>query len=458
MKKSLVSTVCGRLTLSYTLLFGFLSLGAFVLVYIHIAGDLNQQTDDRLKATIRELIKTREDGGLPGLQKEFNREAMAAGKERSFFRLFDSNGQTVACSGQKVWQELQWIPPHIPTGSVQFKRLRIHELEYPIRIIATCLNNGFLLQAGILDDKDEVLETYRETFTTAFFLVLVLGGIGAYMIARTAMGGVCEVTKAASRIAAGELDQPINKGNRGEEIEILASMFNTMQERVSGLIVELKAVINNVAHDLRMPITRMRGVAETTLTKNPDREGYREMAVTVIEECDRLVGQINTILELAEIDAGIRVLAMKNVDMAEIVKMAVELYLPAAEERNITLSIQVDNQQHTLSGNEDSLQRLVANLLDNAIKFTPDEGKIDIALTAEKTSIVLSVSDNGPGISKENKENIFNRFYRGDSSRSISGNGLGLALVKAIVKKHCGTIIVHSNGKNGSCFVVRLPH
>ncbi len=254
------------------------------------------------------------------------------------------------------------------------------------------------------------------------------------------------------------MDQPINKGNRGEEIEIPASMFNTMQERISGLIGELKAVINNVAHDLRMPITRMRGVAETTLTKNPDRAGYQDMAVTVIEECDRLVAQINTILELAEIDAGIKVLAMRNVAMAKIVKMAVELYLPAAEERNITLSIQVDNQPHTLSGNEDSLQRLVANLLDNAIKFTPDGGRIDIALADEKTSIVLSVSDNGPGISKEDKKNIFNRFYRGDSSRSISGNGLGLALVKAIVEKHCGTIIVHSNGKNGSCFVVRLPH
>ncbi|HHD63860.1 MAG TPA: HAMP domain-containing protein [Desulfobulbaceae bacterium] len=457
LRKRIVSTVCGRLTLSYTLLFGLLSLAAFVLVYVHIVGDLNQQTDDRLRATIREFTKTREDGGLSGLQEEFDRESTAAGKERSFFRLLDPKGRPVASSGQRVWQELQWLPARIPAGSEQFKRLRIHELEYPIRIIATRLEDGFLLQAGIIDDKDEVLESYRETFSTAFFLILVLGGIGAYMIARRAMSGVREVTEAAGRIAAGDLDQPISKGNRGEEIEALATMFNTMQKRVSGLIGELKAVINNVAHDLRMPITRMRGVAETTLTRNANRESYRNMAVTVIEESDRLVSQINTILELAEIDAGIRVLAMQKVDLAEIVRMAVELYLPAAEERDITLSVQIDDQPYTLSGNQDGLQRLLANLLDNAIKFTPDGGKIDITLTAEKDGVVLSVADNGPGIAKEDKEHIFDRFYRGDTSRSISGNGLGLALVKAIARKHNGSVVVHSDGKNGSCFVVKLP-
>ena len=457
MKTRIVSTVCGRLTLSYTVLFGFLSLAAFALVYIHIAGDLNQQTDDRLRATIRELTKTREDGGLSGLQEEFDRESTAAGKERSFFRLLDSKGRSVASSGQRVWEELQWNPTNISSGSVQFRRVRIHEFEYPIRIIATSLQDGFLLQAGIIDDKDEVLETYRETFSTAFFLVLVLGGIGAYMIARTAMSGVREVTKAAARIAAGDLDQPISKGNRGEEIEALATMFNTMQKRVAGLIDELKAVVNNVAHDLRMPITRMRGVAETTLTRDANRESYRDMAVTVIEESDRLVGQINTILELAEIEAGIKVLALKKINLAEIVQKAVELYQPAAEERDITLSVRIDDQPHTLSGDQDSLQRLLANLLDNAIKFTPDRGKIEIALTAKENCVVLSVTDNGPGIEKEDKEHIFDRFYRGDASRSISGNGLGLALVKAIAGKHNGTVVVHSDGKNGSCFVVNLP-
>ncbi len=451
------STVARRLTLSYTLLFGSLSLGAFLLVYVHIAYNLNQQTDDRLRATIRELIKTRAEGEREGLQDEFTIESSATGKERVFFRLLDSSGKPVITSDLSSWKSVNRFPVSLPKRGVQINRLHISGHEYPTRIITARLKDGFLMQAGVADDKDEVLESYRETFSTVFLLILVLGGVGAHLIARRAMSGVHEVTEAAARIATGDLAQPISSGNRGEEIEALAAMFNMMQKRISDLINELKGVINNVAHDLRMPITRMRGVAETTLTKDADRSSYRDMAVTVIEESDRLVGQINTILELAEIDTGLKVMTMEQVDLALIVNRAVELYQPASEESEISLTVQIRKQPFGITGNINSLQRLLANLLDNAIKFTPAGGKISIILAAEEKSAVLSVTDNGPGIPRKDREHIFDRFYRGDASRSISGNGLGLALVKSIAEKHNGSVIVESDGKNGSCFIVKLP-
>ena len=457
MKKTFFSTVSGRLTLSYTLLFGVLSLGAFLLVYVHIAHNLNQQTDDRLRATIRELTRTRVEGGHDGLQEEFSVESSATGKERIFFRLLDPDGTPVITSDLTSWKSLNHFPVFLPESGSQINRLHISGHADPTRIITARLQDGFLLQAGVADDKDEVLESYRETFSTVFLLILVLGGIGAHLIARRAMSGVHEVTQAAARIAAGELDQPISSGNRGEEIEALAAMFNMMQKRISGLINELKGVINNVAHDLRMPITRMRGVAETTLTRDADLTSYRDMTVSVIEESDRLVGQINTILELAEIDAGLKVMTMEQVDLARIVNMAVELYQPAAEERNISLTVQIKRPPFFVTGNLNSLQRLLANLLDNAIKFTPTGGKISIALASEEKHAVLSVADNGPGIPQKDRERIFDRFYRGDASRSISGNGLGLALVKSIAQKHNGTVNVSCDGTNGSCFVVKIP-
>jgi len=457
MKNQIFSTVCRRLTLSYTLLFGLLSLGAFLLVYVHIDHNLNQQTDDRLRATIRELIKTREEGGRSGIREEFIRESTATGKERIFFRLLDPDGRLESSSDLAAWKNMERPPVNLPANGEQINRLSIPEHEYPVRIITARLEDNFFLQVGVADDKDEVLESYRETFSTAFLLILALGGIGAYLIARRAMGGVREVTEAAARIAAGDLDQPISNGNRGEEIETLASMFNIMQERISCLISELKGVINNVAHDLRMPITRMRGVAETTLTRDGDISSYRDMAVTVIEESDRLVGQINTILELAEIEAGIKVLAMEEVDLAQIVSMAVELYQPAAGDRGVDLSVQLDKQPVPVNGNLNGLQRLLANLLDNAIKFTPSKGRITITLVSEGKQAVLSVADNGPGIPEEDKVRIFDRFYRGDASRSISGNGLGLALVKSLALKHHGTVTVDSDGKSGSRFIVTIP-
>jgi signal transduction histidine kinase len=451
------STVARRLTLSYTLLFGLLSLGAFLLVYVHIAHNLNQQTDDRLRATIREFIKTRAEGGRDGLQEEFIIESSATGKERVFFRLLNPGGKAVITSGLSSWKSVSHFPTTLPESGEQINRLHIPGHEYPTRIITARLQDGFLLQAGVADDKDEVLESYRETFTTVFLLILVFGGVGAHLIARRAMSGVHEVTEAAARIAVGDLDQPISSGKRGEEIEALAATFNMMQKRILDLINELKGVINNVAHDLRIPITRMRGVAETTLTRDADLASYRDMAVTVIEESDRLVGQINTILELAEIDAGLKVMTMEQVDLARIVNMAVELYQPAAEDRNIILTVQIKKEPFLITGNVNRLQRLLANLLDNAVKFTPAGGKIAIALFSKEECAVLSVADNGPGIPQKDKERIFDRFYRGDDSRSISGNGLGLALVKSIAEKHNGTVTVNSDGKNGSCFVVKLP-
>ncbi len=456
MQNRIFSTVARRLTLSYTLLFGVLSLGAFLLVYVHIVHNLNQQTDDRLRATIRELIKTRAEGGRAGLQEEFTIESSATGKERIFFRLLDPDGKAVIASDLTSWKTEEHFPVSFPISGEQITRLHISGHEYPTRMITSLLKDGFFLQAGVADDKDEVLESYRETFFTVFLLILVLGGVGAHLIARRAMGGVREVTEAAARIASGDLDQPISRGNRGEEIETLAAMFNRMQQRISDLIDELKGVVNNVAHDLRRPITRMRGVAETTLTRDGDLSDYRDMAVTVIEESDRLVGLVNTILELAEIDAGLKVMGMEQVDLSWIVNMAVELYQPAAEDREISLTAQIRHQPLLISGNRNSLQRLLANLLDNALKFTPTGGRITITLTSEGKHAILSVVDNGPGIPAQDRELIFDRFYRGDASRSISGNGLGLALVQSIAKQHNGSVTVNSDGTTGSCFIVRI--
>ncbi|BCO09501.1 two-component sensor histidine kinase [Desulfolithobacter dissulfuricans] len=435
-----------------------LSLAAFLLVYTQIANSLRDRTEARLHAKIREFAQTRKDRGLAGLQEEFALEAEATGRERVFYRLLDPDGKQVAASDLTGWQGLDTFVPVVPETGEELKRLQLPGRQFSVKIITARLDDGFLLQTGLaLDDNDRVLETCRETFSTAFLLILGAGGIGAWLIARKAMGGVRQVTEAAARIARGDLDQPIQSGNRGEEIEALAAMFNTMQEQIASLIGELRMVINNVAHDLRLPITRIRGVAETTLTRDSDTVAYQDMAVTVIEESDRLVGQINTILELAEIDAGVTELPMDDIDLAQVVGLAADLYQPAAEENGIQLILHAPSETITVSGNLHALQRLLANLLDNAIKFTPAGGKITISLTTEADKALLSVSDSGPGISSGDLERIFDRFYRADTSRSTPGNGLGLALVKTIVKAHHGTITVRSQAGAGSCFVVTLP-
>ncbi len=206
-----------------------------------------------------------------------------------------------------------------------------------------------------------------------------------------------------------------------------------------------------------MPITRIRGVAETTLTGDAALSHYQDMAVTVIEESDRLVVQINTILELAEIDAGLKVMPLEKLNLTQVVQKAVELYQPAAETKKISLQLKFSSTHCLIDGNLPALQRLLANLLDNAIKFTPALGRISITLTMEQKKILLGIADNGPGIPAEEQNRIFDRFYRGDISRSSAGSGLGLALVQSIVQAHHGTITVESDGNSGSSFLINLP-
>jgi len=447
-----------RLTLWYTLLFGVMALAGFLLVYLNIVYGLNRQTDDQLRAAVRECIENREHRGPEGLQQEFNLEAESTGKGRVFFRLLNGDGVQVMASDLGPWEGLGQTALPMPTDGAELVRLRRPGDSRAFRAIGYRFEDGDLLQIGLtVHENDLVLERYRETFTTAFLLILALGGIGAFFIARRAMGGVREVTQAAARVAKGELDIPITAGDRGREIEELARMFNTMQERIALLLGEMKAVINNIAHDLRRPLTRMRGIAETTITRDADREALRDMAVTIIEECDRLGAQVNTILEIAEIDAGINTLNTERMELGRIVRAAVELYQPAAEEKGISLTLQIADNLSEIRGNRHALQRLMANLLDNAVKFTPRGGWITVTVGDDLDEVLLTVSDSGPGIAPEDRERVFARFYRADTSRSTPGSGLGLALVRSIVTAHQGTVRVESNGRDGSHFIVTFP-
>jgi signal transduction histidine kinase len=245
--------------------------------------------------------------------------------------------------------------------------------------------------------------------------------------------------------------------DRTDEINSLIHSVNHMQQKIKSLIHELQNVTNNIAHDLRSPITRMRGLAETNLTGEQTLEDYRELAGTVVEECDSLVGMINAMLEIAETDAGLREAPKMAVDLANIVDDVGGLFSTVAEDKGINLQVTVASSPLLVQGDRSRLQRVVANLLDNAIKYTPEGGKVAIRAAAEAEHILITVADTGIGIPPDEHRNIFNRFYRLDQSRSTSGCGLGLSLIQAVVRAHGGSVWVESEIGQGSVFTIKLP-
>ncbi len=455
------ATVTFRLTLMYALLFGALSLVVFVLVYVSLTSRLGKRIDVELIDTLHEFKSLYASQGAEALGAEFRREAQSRGIERVFFRLVSSSGKVFASSDLSAWKGLGrpglW-PETARSGKPAFTTMKIPGLHHRARIIIGATGDGNFIEIGTtLTGNELLMERYRETFGYAVLVMLGAGGLLGWLVARRAMAGVQRVTRTAAEIGGSELRKRVPPGREGQEIKDLVEAFNAMLGRIETLITELKAVSDNVAHDLRSPVTRIRGIAETTLAGPQDIKNYEEMAVAVIEESDRLVEMINTMLEIARAGSGIDAVAVAEVDLSLIVREAADLYGPLAEDRGVRIETEIPATALVISGDVTRLQRVVANILDNAIKHTENGGLVRLSLCAESGQARLQVSDTGSGIGEADLPRVFERFYRGDRSRTTPGSGLGLSLALAIVRAHGGNITVESTPGKGSVFNVTLP-
>jgi signal transduction histidine kinase len=276
-------------------------------------------------------------------------------------------------------------------------------------------------------------------------------------MARRAVSGVEAITRTAQAISGGTLEKRVPIKSRGDEIDQLAMTFNQMLDRIQTLVTEIKEMSDNIAHDLKSPITRIRGIAEVTLTNEKSIGEYESMAASTIEDCDRLLDMINTMLMISKTESGVNKLPSEKIDLAGLVREACELFEPIAEDKGITLSYDVLNGGH-LIGDHRLIQRMFSNLLDNAIKYTPSGGVVSVSVSEkDRKDTIITVKDTGIGISPDDLPQIFNRFYRCDQSRSKPGIGLGLSLARAIARAHGGDITVTSTPNQGSIFTATLP-
>jgi len=483
-KSKFIHTLTFRLTLWYVAMLSILSLAVFLFIYITLTSSLNRRTDQDLLNTATEFEALYNSNGIEALESEFQREAESQGIKRIFFRLASFQKNIILSSDMSAWKGLKSISlhyPETPDTAITFETISVPGHHHNVRVALKRTEDNHFIQIGTtLQENEALMEKYRETFGTAITVILLCGCIAGFLIANRAMSGVERVTQTAIRIGKGDLSRRVPPGKEGREIKYLAQAFNDMLERIKNLIDELEEVTNSIAHDLRSPITSIRGIAETTLTGEQTMEAYREMAGTVVEESDKLVEMINTMLEIARTDSGVLEFSRTTVDMGKIIKDSVELFRPVAEDQHILLEFDISIEPLTVSGDITRLQRLMANLIDNAIKFIPvsDKSEIDrknkmikdsktglfydnkVSISAQviNKQVKIDVADTGGGITEKDLPHIFKKFYRGDKSRSTIGSGLGLSLALSIVRAHNGDIIVKSSPGKGSIFTVLLPH
>jgi signal transduction histidine kinase len=287
------------------------------------------------------------------------------------------------------------------------------------------------------------LRGYLRAFSLCIIPICFLAAALGWLLSRRALRGVLRVAEATEAFGAGTLSVRVQKGREGNEVERLISMFNQMAAQVQKLLQEQREMTDNIAHDLRTPVTRMRGIVEVAVAANSEREAYREMAGQIAEECDLLSNLINTMLEISQGESGTLVLACEPVDLYDVAAKAVDLFRLPAESKRQTLTLRGTGPA-MVSGDLSRLQRVVANLLDNAGKYTPEQGAISVDLSQDERQVRLRICDSGPGIPEKKMNDVFRRFYRGEWSRTTQGSGLGLALVKVLVESHGGTIALQN--------------
>ncbi len=240
------------------------------------------------------------------------------------------------------------------------------------------------------------------------------------------------------------------------EVEQLYEQLNELFGQNRRLIQEMQASLDNVAHDLRTPMTRLRSVAEYGLQAQSDEEKLRESLSDCLEESERVLSMLRIMMSVAEAESGTMRLERESLDMEEMLQDVASLYEYVAEEKRVALSYAI-KKSATIFGDKTRLTQVFANLVDNGIKYCQDGGKVSLDLSVEGNTVIISVEDDGMGISENEMDRIWERLYRGDRSRSEKGLGLGLNFVKAVVEAHGGQVHVNSELQKGSIFLVRLP-
>mgnify|MGYP001817400043 FL=1 len=439
MASTLIHSSTLRLALIYMVLFGTSVLILLGFIYWSTVAFMVNQTDETIEAEIAGLAGRYELTGLAGLTSLIT-ERLSRKPTGSSIYLLTTDTLVPLVGNLDRWPNVQ----EDAEGWLNFRLEQAGNDGADIhrgRARAFRLSGGFRLLVG--RDVHELEKTRGliiRTLVWGVVITLVLAGAGGTMMSRSMVRRIETINQTSREIMNGELSRRIPTRGRGDDFDVLAGNLNNMLDRIESLMEDVRRVSDNIAHDLRTPLARLRNRLELmSLQIDAGGEG-RDLVEQAVAEADQLLSTFNSLMRIARAESAARREAFVDVDMEALVRDVVELYEPLAESRNQQLSMQLDPGAHT-AGDRNLLFQAVANFLDNAIKYTPTGGRIRIQLDAEG----LVIADSGPGIPAESREQVLKRFFRLEQSRSTPGNGLGLSLCAAVVKLHGMSLVLEDN-------------
>jgi signal transduction histidine kinase len=414
----------------------FLAGGALLLglTYGLLASALRARDRELVAAALDQYVGQYRRGGLGALSEAVSTDRRGGRTEGIVVRITGATGQAVFASIPGSWEALGF------------------------EVASVSLPDGTRFEVGKSSEaRADILARFRAGAALAFAAVVLLALGGAAFATRSALLPLRRLTAVLESIVhTGRVSARVEVRGDGDALDDLGLLANEMLDRIESLIEGMRGSLDNVAHDLRTPLQRLRGTAEGALHEGASPEARRAALAACVEECDRVAAMLTALMDISEAETGAMALHREAQDAGTLLRETAELYEDAAEEKGVSLVVEAPAGQ-SLSGDRTRLRQALANLADNAVKYTPRGGHVWLRARREGDRVVLECADDGGGIAAEDLPRIWDRLYRGDRSRSERGLGLGLSLVRAIARAHGGEATVASAQGRGSTFRLVLP-
>jgi signal transduction histidine kinase len=454
-----------QISIRYTTILILCALLLFFASHFVFTAILSHKDKKSIQEKINEISQLYEREGLDAVKNEISRTRNEDLRKNFFVRVASPENSTLYSSDPAEFEDFDvesalnvatpangWVTLSETSRVDEFEILKKSEV---LEISTRKMNDGALLQVGKTSEyREDTMASFR--WILALVMIPIVLGASALLSFRT-LRPLQSLISTVKEIERGRMHTRVPVTGSGDELDELAKLFNKMLERIETLILGMRSSLDNVAHDLRTPITRFRAVAESALQSEQNGNSHREALADCLEESERIVAMLDTLMDISEAETGSMKLNLETVNASELIQETVELYQDVADDKQISINVSADPQLK-IKADRNRMRQVLANLLDNAIKYTDPKGKIHLTAELQSGEVVILIKDTGTGIVVEELPRIWERLYRSDTSRSKRGLGLGLSLVRAVVQTHGGRVEAHSEGLGaGSLFKISFP-
>lgn len=440
-----------RLSLQFSFLYAILSALVFVMAYWFTQYEVRDWVHDEMRGVSQTLAAIHDAEGAEALISRVDALAEVSFENAHIYQLLDSSGSII--SGNIAIQMMEILPDRVSAEDFQLIGDVHDEVEnYWMR--GDQIGPYRLVQGSGDHVVAEILEALSIALVAGYLAVVILGLIAGIRVGRFTEQRITDISTTLSKVADGELETrvPANEG-RYDDLSRVSGSINTMLDKIQRLLESQEQISNDIAHDMRTPLQHLRQRLEGM--QNSQKITPDDVAAS-LEQTEEIIGTFNSLLRIAQLEAADRRERFARVDMRNIIINVAEVYEPAAEDVGITLTAKAIDYPLEVLGDQGLLTQLMSNLVENAIKHCPSGTQVDLSGEVFENEVIIRISDTGRGIDTEDYDRIFQRFFRGEKSRNSSGNGLGLALVKAISDMHGATILVTDNNP-GTVFELGFP-